>query len=131
MAVVVTIQPAAQSSANSVEGRMKVQTLCTLGPASLSAEMVRRLDQAGVDLFRINLSHTPIDLVEAAIDIVQGASSKPLCLDLHGRRSVAGTSTLAWCWRRVSISGLRPPRSRELQVASQKRCKRLGVQAPR
>jgi len=68
---------------------MKIQILCTLGPASLSAE-VRRLDQAGVDLFRINLSHTPIDLVEAAIDIVQGVSSKPLCLDLHGAQVRCG-----------------------------------------
>jgi pyruvate kinase len=69
---------------------MKIQILCTLGPASLSPEVVGRLDKAGVDLFRINLSHTPIDRVEAAIDLVQRASSKPLCLDLHGAQVRCG-----------------------------------------
>jgi pyruvate kinase len=44
----------------------------------------------GVDLFRINLSHTLADRVEAAIDLVQRASSKPLCLDLHGAQVRCG-----------------------------------------
>jgi pyruvate kinase len=53
--------------------------------------MVGRLDNAGVDLFRINLSHMPIEKVEAAIDRVQRASSKPLCLDLHGAQVRCGS----------------------------------------
>ena len=63
---------------------MKIQILCTLGPASLSAGVIEELDQAGVDLFRINLSHTPLESLEACIRMVQSASPKPLCLDLEG-----------------------------------------------
>ncbi|MET0269824.1 MAG: pyruvate kinase, partial [Sphingomonas sp.] len=35
----------------------KVRVLATLGPASSSPEMIRRLFQAGADAFRINMSH--------------------------------------------------------------------------
>jgi pyruvate kinase len=69
---------------------MKIQMLCTLGPASLSPGMIRRLDEAGVDLFRINLSHTPIDAVEETIELVRATSSKPLCLDLQGAQVRCG-----------------------------------------
>src|SRR5262245_114288 len=35
----------------------KVKILATLGPASSSPEMIRALAEAGVDAFRINMSH--------------------------------------------------------------------------
>lgn len=69
---------------------MKIQILCTLGPASLFPDVIAQLDEAGVDLFRINLSHTPIEAVEETIALVQDASSKPLCLDLHGAQVRCG-----------------------------------------
>ncbi len=37
--------------------RRKVRVLATLGPASGSAELIRRLHQVGADAFRINMSH--------------------------------------------------------------------------
>ena len=37
--------------------RRKVRILATLGPASDSPEMIRRLAEAGADAFRINMSH--------------------------------------------------------------------------
>jgi pyruvate kinase len=69
---------------------MKIQILCTLGPASLSAGVIEQLDQAGVDLFRINLSHTPLEALEASIELVQSVSAKPLCLDLEGAQVRCG-----------------------------------------
>ncbi len=69
---------------------MKIQMLCTLGPASLSAGIIGQLDEAGVDLFRINLSHTPIEAVEETVELVQRTSSKPLCLDLQGAQVRCG-----------------------------------------
>ena len=69
---------------------VKIQIFCTLGPASLSSEVIGQLDEAGVDLFRINLSHTPIKAVEDVIDLVQASSSKPLCLDLQGAQVRCG-----------------------------------------
>ncbi len=63
---------------------MDIQILCTLGPSSLDPAAIARLDALGVDLYRINLSHTPVDRLEAAIEIVRGSSSTPLCLDTEG-----------------------------------------------
>ncbi len=36
----------------------KVKILATLGPASSDVEMIRKLSEAGADVFRINMSHT-------------------------------------------------------------------------
>src|SRR5512132_51888 len=71
-------------------GIMKIQILCTLGPASLSAEVIEQLDMAGVDLFRINLSHTRLETLGQCIELVRSASAKPLCLDLEGAQVRCG-----------------------------------------
>src|SRR5919201_58047 len=63
---------------------MKIQILCTLGPHSLNGEVIAGLDAQGVDVFRINLSHTPPEAVESAIALVRSHSSTPICLDTQG-----------------------------------------------
>jgi pyruvate kinase len=63
---------------------VKISILCTLGPASLDREIIRQLDEREVDLFRINLSHTPIEAVEPTIELVRSVSSIPICLDSEG-----------------------------------------------
>jgi len=65
--------------------------LCTLGPASLKADVIAELDQRGVDLFRINLSHTPPDAVKPTIDFVREHSQVPICLDTEGAQVRCGT----------------------------------------
>ncbi len=69
---------------------VQLQILCTLGPASLSKEVIAQLDWAGVDLFRINLSHTPLEALDRALDLVQASSAKPVCLDLEGAQVRCG-----------------------------------------
>jgi pyruvate kinase len=69
---------------------MKVQILCTLGPSSLRADVIRRLDERGVDLFRVNLSHTPLEAVAPAIELVRGCSATPICLDTEGAQVRCG-----------------------------------------
>jgi pyruvate kinase len=69
---------------------MKIKILCTLGPASLKADVIERLDELDVDLFRINLSHTPLDAVEDTIDYVRRHSSVPICLDTEGAQVRCG-----------------------------------------
>ena len=54
---------------------MRLQILCTLGPASLSKEVIGQLDRAGVDLFRMNLSHTPLEALDRALDLLQASSA--------------------------------------------------------
>jgi pyruvate kinase len=69
---------------------MKIQILCTLGPASLKGRVIEQLDELGVDLFRINLSHTPLDALEETIDHVRRHSSVPICLDTEGAQVRCG-----------------------------------------
>lgn len=65
--------------------------LCTLGPSSLNRQVIERLQARNVDLFRINLSHTPLDKVEETVKIIQSYSSTPICLDTEGAQVRTGT----------------------------------------
>ncbi len=68
-----------------------VNILCTLGPSSLNRHVIERLEDRGVDLFRINLSHTPLDKVEETVGIIQSfSSSTPICLDTEGAQVRTG-----------------------------------------
>src|SRR5258708_18607429 len=44
--------------------RRKTKILATLGPASNTREKMRELFDAGVDVFRINMSHTSHDMLK-------------------------------------------------------------------
>lgn len=70
-------------------GRM-TRILCTLGPASMRPDVIADLDDRGVDLFRINLSHTPLDEVEGTIEFLQEQSATPICLDTEGAQVRCG-----------------------------------------
>ena len=63
---------------------MKTKILVTLGPASLDIDTVKELTQRGVDLFRINLSHTKLEDVEKIIENIQSWTEVPVCLDSEG-----------------------------------------------
>jgi pyruvate kinase len=68
----------------------EISILCTVGPSSIEPQVIRKLDQAGVDIFRINLSHTRAEDIRSWIDRIQSATSKPLCLDLEGAQIRTG-----------------------------------------
>lgn len=68
-----------------------VSVLCTVGPASLNRNTIQRLEQRGVDLFRINLSHTPLDKVAETVELLQSYSHIPICLDTEGAQVRTGT----------------------------------------
>ncbi|HZQ78563.1 MAG TPA: pyruvate kinase [Acidimicrobiia bacterium] len=69
---------------------MKIKILCTLGPASLRGDVIRALEERGVDLFRINLSHTPPEAVEPTITLIRRYSHVPICLDTQGAQVRCG-----------------------------------------
>jgi len=64
--------------------------LSTLGPASLNAKVISRLEGAGVSLFRINLSHTRIKDLEDVISEVRKHTDIPICLDTEGAQVRTG-----------------------------------------
>src|ERR1700735_746536 len=47
--------------------RRKTKILATLGPASNTLEKMRALFHAGVDVFRINMSHTSHDMLRSMV----------------------------------------------------------------
>jgi pyruvate kinase len=63
---------------------MTIKILATLGPSSLNQKIVKDLTEKGVDLFRINLSHTKIDDVSSIIKKIQSWTNIPICLDSEG-----------------------------------------------
>ena len=58
--------------------------LVTLGPSSMNKSTVSSLTKLGVHLFRINLSHTPLNLVKENIKQIQSWTDVPICLDSEG-----------------------------------------------
>ena len=97
-----------------------VRIMCTLGPASLNPVVIRELDARHVDLLRINLSHTRIEDLRAAIDLIRACSDVPISLDTEGAQVVADP----WCpvssYRRArrSTSSPRPCRAIAEDLAS-------------
>ena len=69
---------------------MKKKILCTLGPASLNPLTIQRLDDLKVDLFRLNLSHTPVEQIEGLVTLVRANSQVPICLDTQGAQVRTG-----------------------------------------
>jgi len=63
---------------------MNNKILVTLGPSSLNSDTVKELTKKGVDLFRINLSHTKLDNVKKIIESIQSWTDIPICLDSEG-----------------------------------------------
>ena len=49
----------------------RVKILATLGPASQDPAVVKKLVQAGVDVFRINMSHTSHDMLQERVQTIR------------------------------------------------------------
>ena len=61
----------------------RAKIVCTLGPATSSAEQIARLVEAGLDVARLNLSHGSYADHEVAFARVRAASSAAAALDTH------------------------------------------------
>jgi pyruvate kinase len=73
----------------------KVKILATLGPASSEEAMIRKLFEAGADVFRINMSHTDHPAMEALVGrirAVEDAVGRPIGIlaDLQGPKLRVG-----------------------------------------
>ncbi|MBZ9855577.1 pyruvate kinase [Mesorhizobium sp. CA13] len=73
----------------------KVKILATIGPASSSEEMLKKLFEAGADVFRINMSHTDHELMRmlvGRIRAVEETVGRPIGIlaDLQGPKLRVG-----------------------------------------
>jgi pyruvate kinase len=72
-----------------------VRILATLGPASSSEEMIRKLHEAGADAFRINMSHADHDLMRKLVVMIRNVErqvGRPIGIlaDLQGPKLRVG-----------------------------------------
>ncbi|TIT03241.1 pyruvate kinase [Mesorhizobium sp.] len=73
----------------------KVKILATIGPASSSEDMLKKLFEAGADVFRINMSHTDHELMRTLVGrirAVEEAVGRPIGIlaDLQGPKLRVG-----------------------------------------
>ncbi|HEY4988093.1 MAG TPA: pyruvate kinase, partial [Bradyrhizobium sp.] len=76
--------------------RRKTKILATLGPSTSTPERIRALFDAGVDVFRINMSHTShtaLGEMHAAVRALEIETSRPIgiLVDLQGPKIRLGT----------------------------------------
>lgn len=64
--------------------------ICTIGPSSRNPSILKRMEELGVGIFRINLSHTPLADVGPFIREIQQASGVPVALDTEGAQIRTG-----------------------------------------
>ena len=64
--------------------KRNIEILATVGPSCLNINTIQAMHRAGVDMFRINLSHTPLKRLDEIIDIIRRGTQKPICLDTEG-----------------------------------------------
>jgi len=62
----------------------KIKIICTLGPSSYSPSILKSLKSKGVNIFRINLSHTPKDDIIKKIKFLKKNKIKNICIDTEG-----------------------------------------------
>ena len=53
-----------------------IKILATVGPASIEKPVLERMDSAGVDIFRINLSHTKAEDFLSVYQKIQSGTNK-------------------------------------------------------
>ena len=86
------------SPSKSVPRTRKVRILATLGPASNTPEMVRKLAESGADAFRINMSHGTHKDHSKLIEIIRGLEKEldrpsTIVADLQGPKLRVGQFT--------------------------------------
>src|SRR5438094_2116808 len=68
------IRPVLVTLAARIPGMRRTKIIATLGPATDSSEMIGQLIDAGVNVFRLNMSHAPHDWVDRVVLDIRAAA---------------------------------------------------------
>jgi pyruvate kinase len=76
----------------------RAKIVATLGPASSDVGMIKKLFEAGADVFRINMSHTSQDRMRELVGMIRGIEKETgrpigILVDLQGPKLRLGTFT--------------------------------------
>jgi len=61
-----------------------IKIICTLGPSSYKKKVLYLLKKKKIDIFRINLSHTPKNQIKTKIIYLKNKKIKNICIDTEG-----------------------------------------------
>jgi pyruvate kinase len=62
----------------------KIQIICTLGPSSFNKKVIIEMKNLGVNLFRINLSHTKTKDLPKILNYLKRLKVNKICIDTEG-----------------------------------------------
>jgi len=62
----------------------KTKIICTIGPASLQTEILRKMYQAGMNGARINTAYGTLDQYRLIVDNVRETADIPIIVDIKG-----------------------------------------------
>ena len=62
----------------------KIKIICTLGPSSFRPKILKSLIKENIDIFRINLSHTPLNKIKDTMLYLKKKKVKNICIDTEG-----------------------------------------------
>jgi len=62
----------------------KRKIIATVGPSTFNEQIIKKMDEVGVDMFRINLSHTVVEEFSSIVKKLSSWTSKPICPDTEG-----------------------------------------------
>ena len=85
--------PSEKSSKSFISQKDKIKIIATVGPGSMNEHTIKKMDESGVDMFRINMSHTDINFFESTVKQLKVWTNKPICPDTEGaqiRSSILG-----------------------------------------
>ena len=64
--------------------------IATVGPTSFNENTIKKMDEAGVDVFRINMSHTNMEDIEVSLKKLLTLTNKTVCVDTEGAQLRTG-----------------------------------------
>ena len=65
-------------------GKKKTKVVCTIGPASMTQDNIRRMHAAGMDVVRINTAHGDFKQYDGIIEMTRSVGEIPIMIDLKG-----------------------------------------------
>ena len=70
-----------------------VKIICTIGPSTRDAKKLKRIEKIGIDLARINVSHTDPGQIKKLIHTIKNNTNIPICIDTEGAQIRTGLLT--------------------------------------